>query len=77
MHCLTISACETVSQFIDNLRTQFNEGKGYQGIRTFKTFEFKNIQVTPKNIELTEKKKNNMRGKSYIPTRGIYRQNHL
>ena len=56
MHRLTILTCETLSQFNDNLRTQFNEGKGYQGIRTFKTFEFKNIQVMPKNVELTEKK---------------------
>ena len=36
MDHLSISTCETVSQFNDNLRTQCNEEKEYQGIRTVK-----------------------------------------
>ena len=31
MHRFTISSCETLLQFNNNLRVQFNEGKGYQG----------------------------------------------
>ena len=42
MHCFTMSICETVHQFNNNLITQFNQGKGYRGIRTIKIFEFEN-----------------------------------
>ena len=31
MHRFTISSCETLLQFNNNLSVQFNEGKGYQG----------------------------------------------
>ena len=33
-----------MTQFNDNLSTQFNEGKEYQGIRTVITFEFENTK---------------------------------
>ena len=42
MHHFTISTFEIVPQLNDNIRTQVNKGKGYQEIRTVKTFEFKN-----------------------------------
>ena len=42
MHRFMISTCDTVPQFNDNLRTEFNEGKRYQGIRIIKIFEFEN-----------------------------------
>ena len=41
MHHFTISICDVVLQFNDNLTAHFNE-KVYQGIRTVKTFEFEN-----------------------------------
>ena len=38
MHPLSISTFETVPQFYDNLKIQFNEGKEYRSIRTVNTF---------------------------------------
>ena len=35
-----ISICKTVPQSNGNLMTQFSQGKGYKGIRAFKTLEF-------------------------------------
>ena len=42
IHCFTISICETVSQFNDNLMTQFDEIKRNQRIRTIKSSESEN-----------------------------------
>ena len=42
MHHFTISTFEIVPQLNDNIRTRVNKSKGYQEIRTVKTFEFKN-----------------------------------
>ena len=42
MHHFTVSTCDIVLQFNDNLTTQFNEKKVYQGITTVKIFEFEN-----------------------------------
>ena len=58
MHCFTISIYETVLQFNDNLMTQFNEGKGYNGIRTIKVSKFEN---TKNDVLIIEKK-----GKQYV-----------
>ena len=44
MHHFTISICETVSQFNDNLMSQFDEGKRCNRIRTFKIFELENTR---------------------------------
>ena len=44
MVMLSKRLCETMTQFNDNLSTQFNVGKGYQGIRTVITFEFENTK---------------------------------
>ena len=33
---------DCASTYIDNLMTQFNKGKGYEGIRKIKIFEFGN-----------------------------------
>ena len=57
MHHFTISICEDVFQFNDNSVTQFYEGKGYQGIRTIKIFEFEN---TRNDIIKKVLKENNM-----------------
>ena len=58
MHRFTISIYETVLQFNDNLMTQFNEGKGYEGIRTIKISKFENAK---NEVLITEKK-----GKQYV-----------
>ena len=42
MHHFTISTFDIVPQLNDNIRTRVNKSKGYQEIRTVKTFEFKN-----------------------------------
>ena len=56
MYRFLISTCEIVLQFNDNAKTQYNEGKGYQRIRTVKT-EFENIRSdVKKNVAITEKK---------------------
>ena len=66
---------KTVAQFNDNLRTQYIAAKGYQGIRTVKTFKFKNTRSNfKKNIAIAEKKvKQNVR-QINIPIRDIYLQ---
>ena len=48
MHRFTISTCDTFPQFNDDLRTEFNEEKSYQGIRRIKTFEFQNTSNVKK-----------------------------
>ena len=48
MNRFSISTCETVPKFAENLRTQFVEWKCYQGIRTVKTFEFENARSNVK-----------------------------
>ena len=58
MHCFTISIYETVLQYNDSLMTQFNEGKGYNGIRTIKVSKFEN---TKNDVLIIEKK-----GKQYV-----------
>ena len=58
MHRFTISIYETVLQFNDNLMTQFNEGKGYERIRTIKISKFENAK---NEVLITEKK-----GKQYV-----------
>ena len=76
MHCFTISTCETVPQFNGNLRTQFNEQKGHQRIRTIKTFQFEHARndEEAKNTGSPRKKKYNMSDKSFIPIKDIYLQ---
>ena len=50
--------CDTASQFNDNLMIQFNEGKGYERIRTIKIFFSLKIQeATSKSVAVTEKKR--------------------
>ena len=56
MHRFTISTCDTFPQFNDDLRTEFNEEKSYQGIRRIKTLSFK-IQVTSKKVTIATKKR--------------------
>ena len=56
MHQFTISTCDVVLQFNDNLMTQFNEKKVYQGIRTVKYLSLKINKVTSKNVTITQKK---------------------
>ena len=58
MHCFTISIYETVLQYNDSLMTQFNEGKGYNGIRKIKVSKFEN---TKNDVLIIEKK-----GKQYV-----------
>ena len=53
--------------------TQFNEGKGYEGITTNKIFQFENTRSGVKVLR-SLRKKEIMSDKSYIPTRGIYLQ---
>ena len=48
---------KTVPQFNGNLRTQFNEGKGYQGIRTVKTYELENTRSDIKKMVRSLRKK--------------------
>ena len=37
-------SCETETKFNDSVMTQFNEGKGYRGIRAVKTLKFENTR---------------------------------
>ena len=56
MHRFSFSACETMLQFNGNLKTQFTEGRWYQGIRTVATFEFKDTRSeVKKSVAITEK----------------------
>ena len=52
----------------------FNEGKGYEGIRTIKIFEFDNTRSYFKELRSPRKKEKNMLDKLYTSTRGIYLQ---
>ena len=59
--------CETLPQM-----TQFNEGKGWEGIRTINIFEFENARsYVKKCCDHWEKVENNMLDKSYTSTRDI------
>ena len=62
IHCSTIYIFETVPQFNDNLMTQFNEWKGYKGIRIIKIFQFENTRTDVKEVLRSLKKK----GKGYV-----------
>ena len=57
IHCSTIYIFETVPQFNDNLMTQFNEWKGYNGIRIIKIFQFENTRADVKEVLRSLKKK--------------------
>ena len=57
MHRFAISTCETVPQFNQNLRTQYIEETGYQGIRTVKTLSLKIQEATSKKCDHWEKSK--------------------
>ena len=72
IHCSTIYIFETVPQFNDNLMTQFNEWKGYNGIRIIKIFQFENTRADVKEVlrSLKKKKEKDMSGKSHTKTRG-------
>ena len=59
MYRFTISPVETVPQFNDNLRIQFNEGNVYQEIKTVKTFEFENTRSNAKKMLRLLKKNEN------------------
>ena len=54
--------------------TQFNEGKGYEGIGTIKIFDIENTSAEVKKKCHDHWEKGNMSDKSYIPTRGTYLQ---
>ena len=55
--------------------TQFNERKGYQGIRAVKNLSLKDQETTSDVLQSLRKKKNDMSDKSYIPTSEIILQN--
>ena len=75
MHRFTISICDTVPTFNDNLMTRFKEGKRYSEIWTIKIFVFENRwSDVQKYCVHQEKKENNMSDKLNIPNRGIYIQ---
>ena len=68
IHRLMVSIYyEAVPQFKINLITEFNERKGYQGIRIIKNLSLKMQEATSK-VSRSPRKKNNMSDKSYIPT---------
>lgn len=55
--------------------TQFNEEKGYVGIRTIKIFEFQNTRRDFKKniaVEITEEKEEQYVNKSYMKANHIY-----
>ena len=54
---------------------QFIEGKGYQGITTFKNLSLKVQEAMSNVLQSLRKNKKNMSDKSYVLTRGIYLQN--
>ena len=55
MHHLTISKRESVTQFDDNLMTQFNEGRGVRELQQLKSLSFKMQEGTSKSVAITEK----------------------
>ena len=55
--------------------TQFNERKGYQGIRAVKNLSLKDQETTSDVLQSLRKKKNDMSDKSNIPTSEIILQN--
>ena len=57
------------------LMAQFIEGKGYQGITTFKNLSLKVQEALSNVLQSLRKNKKNMSDKSYVLTRGIYLQN--
>ena len=58
-----------------NSMTQFNERKGYQGIRAVKNLSLKDQETTSDVLQSLRKKKNDMSDKSNIPTSEIILQN--
>ena len=73
MHHFTISTCETVPQFNDNLMTQVAEGKGCWELEQLKHLSLKIKEATSKNVVITEKKVRKLcQTKSYILTKGMY-----
>ena len=57
MHRLTISKRETVTQFNDNLMTQFNEWMGHKRIKLkkhSKSLSLKMQETTSKSVAITE-----------------------
>lgn len=53
-HRFTISTYEAALQPNGNLRVQFNEGRGQQGIRTIKISEFENTRIDVNNVTINE-----------------------
>ena len=61
-----------MSQFIDNLMKQYNEGKEYKVNRTIKIFEFENTRSDVKVVQSLRKKEINMSNKSYLDQPGEF-----